>query len=427
MKNSPPLHRWLRRILLVILAMVIAVFVAVYAGPMSSGALFLLLPSGEARVDHDLPDSYTPLHKGYIDLGTGLYVREDEDLIVRGTPPLILRRTYLSRYHEPLEFGVATTHPGEIYLRGNGARFQWIELILADGARVRFDRTSSGSSFLNAMFDHRSSPDEWMNARVGWTGGGWALRRADGHLMRFQACGPGIRSVCSILSERDRDGHTIQYRRNSSGRLERMEAAGDRWIAFDYDGQNRIIRAYDATGGEVGYEYDDRGRLAIVKASAGTVRRYTYTDRNEMATIEDVGTSIENIYDENGRCIRQLNYFPNEAEPYPFDFSYRIEGDRIVETESRRSDRTVSRYTFNESRYTTAETWMRDGIPPAIFTYERDSTTNVVTSLTVTCPDRTGKPLRHSSLVRSGEEDAIKWDLVRTHCSWSGRRWRNAQ
>src|SRR5437899_6895212 len=37
-----------------------------------------------------------PLHKGYADLSTGLYIREDDDLVVNTAMPIILRRTYNS-------------------------------------------------------------------------------------------------------------------------------------------------------------------------------------------------------------------------------------------------------------------------------------------------------------------------------------------
>ena len=252
--HAPTKHSRLRKILLLALAVCIALLTAVFGGPAASGALLLLLPSGQTQIDHDLPATYAALHKGYVDLATGLYIREDEDLVVGGTPALILRRTYLSGDHFSRQFGVGTTHSGERYLIGDGARFQWAELILATGTRVRFRRTSPGTSFLNAMFAHQSSPSEWMDAQMGWTGGGWALRRADGELLRFQACSPGSAGICSLLSERDPDGHTIRYTRNSSGRLTSM-AAADRWIAFEYDNRSRIIRASDSGGREVGYGY----------------------------------------------------------------------------------------------------------------------------------------------------------------------------
>lgn len=411
----------MRKLLVAAIAFVLLAVAALSAGPLSSGALLLLLPAGERRHNHDLPSAYQPRHKGAVHLGTGLYIREDEDLIVRGTPTLVLRRTYLSGYRVAREFGVGTTHNGELYLVGDPDRFQWLALILPDGARVRFERISSGTSYYNAMYEHRASPSEWRGARLGWTGTGWALRRLDGTLLQFQPCGgPSARS-CSIVRERDADGHTIDYRRDRDGRLSRIEAARDRWIGFDYDARNRVVRAYDHAGNEVRYDYDDRGRLSHVQSSGGSEHRYTYTDRDEMTTISDPGIRIENTYDAAGRCIGQVNFVPGSPEPYTFDFAYVVENGAVVQADTTRSDGTWTRYLYGSNRYIQSETWARGGSQPATFTYERDPVTNVITALSLTCPDRTGRPLPHSSFVRDGNEEWIKWDLLRTNCSWHGR------
>ena len=406
----------LRKLLIATLVCPMLFAVALYAGPVTSGAIFLLLPTHQQPAEHDLPDSYQPLHKGHVDLSTGRYVRENEDLVVRGTPALILRRTYLSGYQAQKEFGIGTTHNGEQYVMGDGEKFQWTSLIEATGSRVNFNRSSSGLSFLNAMYEARTTPGEWQNARMGWTGSDWAVRRTDGVLSRYRPCGPGHRGPCAITQWRDADGHAIQYQRDRAGRLLKM-VAGSRWIAFDYDAANRIARAYTSTAREVRYEYDARGRLSRVSASDGTVHQYTHTERDELATIDEPGTSIENIYDANGRVVRQVNRYPNE-DPYIFDFKYRLEDGNVVQTDTMRSDGTWSTHTFDASRYTTSEVQGSKGFEPAVFTFERDPRTNAITALSLTCPDRTGRPLRHSSIVRDGNEEWIKWDLLQTHCSW---------
>jgi hypothetical protein len=60
-------------------------------------------------------------------------------------------------------------------------------------------------------------------------------------------------------------------------------------------------------------------------------------------------------------------------------------------------------------------------VEPTTILYDRDQVTNLVTGLTVTCPDRTGRPLRHESLVKPGWEEWTRWDLLQTHCSWRQR------
>jgi YD repeat-containing protein len=405
----------LRRLVFALAAVCCCLTGVVFAGPVWSGAVFMLLPGWPTPVEHDLPPGYQPIHKGGVDLATGLYIREDEDLVLRGTPPLILRRTYLSRYRASREFGIGTTHNGEWYLIGDGEHFQWAALILPDGARIRFERTSPGTSLLNAMFEHRSSPTAFENARLGWTGMNWAMRLASGTLHTFRACGQDHASVCSLTETRDWDGHVTEYQRDGSGRLMRI-AAGDRWIAFDYDDRDRITRAHDSTQREVWYDYDPRGRLVRVRGADGAVRRYTYTERDEMATIVDPDILIENSYDEAGRVARQVDRFPGDATPLVWEFVYETRGDKVVATESFRSDGGWRRFRFDPQGYFVAQESRWSGAPDATFTYRRDPTSKAIVGVTVECVDRTGRMGRHSAIVRPGELGRIEADLVLTYC-----------
>jgi YD repeat-containing protein len=409
----------LRSFLTLAAASAVAIPLAVLVGgSASSGALWLLLPrGGVAKTSHPLPGDYEPLHKGHAVLSSGLYIRENEDLVVNGTPALILRRVHISDFRVSKQFGIGAMHNGERYLRGDGRTFQWVELIRPGEFHVRFERTSPGTLLWNAMFEHRATIGEWAGARLGWTGWDWALKKRDGSLLRFQPCGPGTRyEACSIVYERDADGHVIEYRRTRTGRLSRIEADDHRWIAFDYDGADRIVRASDQAGRSVAYEYDTRGRLSLVNGLNGRIHRYTYTGRDQLATMIEPGTDIENSYDADGRCVRQVNRYP-DREPYVFDLTYVTNGKAVVETESRRSDGTWVRYAFDDLKYTISETWGLRAAAVSTVTYERDPATRVVTSLTLTCPDRRGIPLRHTSLVRRpGTEDQVTADLASTYC-----------
>lgn len=394
------------------------VVAVLFGGPVSSGALLLLLPTPTWRVEHDLPADYEPLHKGGVSLATGMYSRENEDLIVRGTPALILKRTYLSGYDKPLPFGIGTTHSGDLWIRGDNVRFQWAELIFDNGARVSFQRTSSGTSYATAVYEHRGGLPGWQGARLGWTGVHWALRQRSGALFVFRPCGrPG--EACSIMRARDEDGHTTNYRRDQQGRLIAIES-GDRWIKLDYDERDRITHARGSNGAEARYQYEEGGRLSRVTSSDGSIRRYGYNDRHELTTIEEPGASIENQF-ENGRCVRQINRFADGQPPYVFDFTYEVKGKRVVQTESRRSDGSWIRYIWNDRGAAVSESIGRDSDETFGLTYERDATSQAVIALTLTCPDRRGQPLPHTSVVSGGNEDAIKRGLLETHCFWRRR------
>jgi hypothetical protein len=72
-----------RKVLLVLVVSGFTLEAAIYAGPLSSGALWLLLADGDRAVAHDPLSSLKALHKGGVHRGTGLYIRDDEDLIVQ--------------------------------------------------------------------------------------------------------------------------------------------------------------------------------------------------------------------------------------------------------------------------------------------------------------------------------------------------------
>jgi YD repeat-containing protein len=406
-----------KKVLVALVLTALTLVAAVFAGPASSGAMLLMLPGAGPGRYEDLPESYRPIHEGYVDPSTGSYTRENDDLVVRSTPPLILRRTYRTGYRVSRQFGIGTTHPGEVWLRGDGKKFQWAELILATGHRKSFRRTSPGTSFFNAMYLHHSAGRDWDGARLGWTGLSWVIRRPDGGVSYFLPCA-APETYCSITQERDADGGVIRYVRDGNGRLQKM-TAGDGWIAFDYDDRDRILRAYASTTDEVRYQYDERGRLsrAISKAD---LYQYTYTDRDELETITEPRRVTINRFDGNGRVIHQVTTLGGDPVMYTFSFKYKLDGDRVVQSESERWDGSWSRYEYNADLYVIAE-MQRCGGSEVGFTYERDPETNAVTSLMLTCPDRRGQPLRHFSIVRDNEE-RIKWDLVQSRCSLKTRR-----
>ena len=245
--------RIIKKLLIVVAGCLVLLAVVPFVGPASSGALLMLVPAWPRPASGDPPEAYEPEHRGHVSLDIGLYFRDNEDIVVAGTPTLVLRRSYASSYRTSREFGIGTTHASAWVVRGDAKQFQWSEVFRPGKPSVRFARTSGGTSFMNAMYEPASASAEWEGARLAWTGVDWALGFPDGRLARFRACGSGIQGRCTLTSYRDADGHVIRYRHNRAGRLERIEAGRDRWIALDYDEQDRVVRAYASTNRDVRY------------------------------------------------------------------------------------------------------------------------------------------------------------------------------
>lgn len=154
----------------VVTAVVLSVCFAamIFSGPLSSGALFLLLPVLPPAASSELPSSYQPLHQGHVDLATGLYIREDEDIVLSESPSFVWRRAYLSRDHVARPFGVGATHNAQWSLIGDANTLQRIELVLENGSRIGFDRTSRGdSTSMRCFFTLRQQRDSTVRGLDG--------------------------------------------------------------------------------------------------------------------------------------------------------------------------------------------------------------------------------------------------------------------
>ncbi len=55
-------------------------------------------------------------------------------------------------------FGRGATHAYDIFLVGDNTPYTFMDLILVDGVRVHFTRTSPGVAFADAIFEHTASP-----------------------------------------------------------------------------------------------------------------------------------------------------------------------------------------------------------------------------------------------------------------------------
>jgi YD repeat-containing protein len=351
--------------------------------------LLLLLFAGLTLLTVVACGSYEPLHKGGIDPSTGLYTREDEDIVVFDTLPLVLRRTYLAGDRVSRQFGVGGTHPGDWYLIGDGATYQWAELILSTGGRIHFDRTSPSTSGVDPVFEHRSTPTEFFGSQLRRDPAGWALRFTDGRVAVFKRCPPGTSEVCSIMQMRDANGHRIDYLRDGSGLLRKMQ--GDTHsIAFEYDAARRIVVARDSLEHVVRYTYDAGGHLVRVLTSDGNVRAYTYGARGEMLTIDEPGWRIENEYDGAGRVVRQTTRFPGDDDPAVISLAYTVRDGSVVHTHIVEYDGTHTRQSYNRHHYLLAEIFDADGFDPISVSYDRNETTNLTSAVSIQCRGASG-------------------------------------
>ena len=138
-----------------------------------------------------------------VDLPTGLFSHSKTDLSVPDVMPINLTRTYATEDANSRPFGVGATHPYEIFL-WSANQYQEADLILLDQSRIHYVRTSPGTDFQTAVFEHRApdatcptcvgSPAKYYGSKIVYAGPenkptcwpvttanvpGWASRRSD--------------------------------------------------------------------------------------------------------------------------------------------------------------------------------------------------------------------------------------------------------
>ena len=205
-----------------------------------------------------------------VDLSTGQFVMDKTDLLIRDVIPLHLTRTYRAGDSGSRPFGIGATHPYAMFL-WSAHQYTEADLILPNGKRIHYLRTSAGTGWTDAVFEHTSSPTAFYKSTIVWNGNGWDLTLKDGTVYVFGENTP-------LQSFHDRFGNTVTLTWSSIngngqgyGNITKVTSPNGRWIAFTYDGSNRITEAKDNIGRTVGYQYDASGRVWKVTDARGGI------------------------------------------------------------------------------------------------------------------------------------------------------------
>jgi YD repeat-containing protein len=184
-----------------------------------------------------------------VDLFTGLNVREHDDIVVGGEPRIELHRSFGSRWSRSRAFGIGTSHSFDVFLAAESeeakAEKKRLDLMLPNGGRVPFVRTSLGTGRTGAVLVHTGTPGAFHGSRLSWNGAAWDLELLDGSRFSFPPCeGAVVRpEQCALSGYRDGQGRSLTFDRDSNGNLRRVSAGWLRKINFRYDSAHRIVRA----------------------------------------------------------------------------------------------------------------------------------------------------------------------------------------
>ena len=249
-----------------------------------------------------------------VDLGSGEFVYTKTDLFLPDVIPLQLTRTYTTNDSVARSFGIGAMQYYDMLIAGDDANYTYIELMLPNGERVYFYRTSAGNSYSGAVYADTQAPGPWYGATIAYTntsgfpGAAWELTKKDGTIYFFpDAFAQTNPAKMALIGIRDRNGNTLTINRDVSGNVMSVVSPNLRYITFLHDSNNRIVQAQDDTGRTVSYTYDSGGRLSTVTDAKGGMTTFTYDSNNNMLTIEDARqiTYLTNQYDSKGRVLKQ--------------------------------------------------------------------------------------------------------------------------
>jgi len=249
-----------------------------------------------------------------VNLSTGQFIYTKTDLALPDIIPISLTRTYISNDSRSRSFGIGATDSFDIFMVGDTNPYTYQELILPNGARVRFDRISAGTDMTSAVYVATSAQTAFYGARLSATQdptlpGDWKLLLNDGTIYSFPDAMNLTNPPCqSLVGIRDRYGNTIKIdRAPTTCYLSKITSPNGRTITITNDTSGRITGAVDNIGRTVSYTYDAAGRLSTATDAANGVTTYTYDDQNRMLTIKDARQIVylTNQYDSSGRVLQQ--------------------------------------------------------------------------------------------------------------------------
>jgi RHS repeat-associated protein len=319
-----------------------------------------------------------------VDCATGLFLHQVTDLYLRDTLPLSFTRVYRTRDTTSRPFGVGANHTYGIFLYST-QNYTQADLILPDGARIHYVRTSAGTGYADAVYEHvetgttSATPTEFYKSRLSWNGTGWDLTLKNGLTYIFGDMAP-------LQAIRDRNGNRIQLTWSTTnafgsgaGNLTRITSPNGRWIALTYDTSGRITQAQDNIGRTVSYSYNTAGDLSSVTDVNAKTTSYTYDSSHRMLTWTDPRNNVvvTNQYDTSGR-VSQQTY----ADTTTNQFAYATSNGKITQIDVTDERGNVQRLSFNSDGYVTSKVRALGTSVEQTTTYTRQSGTNFVTSVT---------------------------------------------
>lgn len=246
--------------------------------------------------------------KDPVNLNTGNFIYQKDDLSIEGMPVLEFRRHYNSIDRRESLFGKGWSHSyGERLILEEDT----VTFLAEDGAEQKFTLRK----------------DRWhgegTSAFLAREEKGWNYRTKDGESILFDESGESIRYTDSF-------GERIFLSREE-GLLKKIQRENDgACLEITYDEENRPVCLSDHAGRSCTYRYDEDSRLMESRDPFGNTAGYHYDQDGNLSEITSPqGTpSVQTTYDSQGRAVEQN--FPDGSS---MSFAYDDEQKQVCLTE----------------------------------------------------------------------------------------------
>jgi RHS repeat-associated protein len=255
--------------------------------------------------------------KDPVNLSTGNFYYEKEDLKIRGRMPLVFSRSYNALDESGGSLGLGWSHSLEERLTFPGeeaetpASHPVVVLHLIDGRELTFRLTKQDEE--EAVYtDIHTGKEEIRKKEESY--------RYETGPLTYTFSGEG-----KLLHKKDEEGNALFYTYDETGVLTEVKqhTAGSNdetlsgFFRFSYKEDGRLKTILDHTGRSLSFFYLE-DRLTEVTDPEGHTISYRYTEEGRMRAVKNArGTlTVRNDYDKQGRIVKQK--FPDKGEMHYF-------------------------------------------------------------------------------------------------------------
>lgn len=246
-----------------------------------------------------------------VNLSTGNFIYDFEDLAIDGEIPLSFHRYYNSKDSRISVLGKSFRHNYEIYLNVNDDGE--VDIIMEDGQHKVFVVENGVYYGKNTATDFLTSDKQHFY-----------LKDVDDNTYIFDKDKKLIR-----IENRNNLGISLTYDEDKL-LIKVVNNYGD-CLNYEYDEKtNLLARVFDHTGRDVVITYSDEKRIKTVCSALGKNISYEYASNGRIKDIVNSQKihTVENIYDKKFRVIRQLF-----SDGGSMSFEYDDENHTVTQTE----------------------------------------------------------------------------------------------